>query len=448
MNNTHFLVLGLLGAYWPLSRGQSRETSANLKIRPNIILITGDDLGTQIGCYGDKFARTPAIDRMAMEGVRFNTTWVTASSSSPSRSSIFTSLYPHQNGQIGLSHLGFQSKETPRLPNLLKSAGYRTGILGKLHVAPESGFQFDMEMKDNWTIDVQRVVREAKLFIEEDTVKPFFLKISYFDPHEPNIDQILGSPAAVYKEGDVQAMGWVRGNKEVADKMAAHYYNAVARVDDGISRLMEYLKQSGMIKNTVILFVGDNGAAFNGGKTTCYEPGMSVPFIVYWKGGLLKAGQVRNELVSTIDIMPTILEICGVKIPEGLEGRSLIPQLKGQEFVEWRTFLFGEMNFHQPSNYNPMRTIRDSRYHLIQNLYAQDKPEWELYDLFTDPLERENIVGNPINAIQLNRLKIELNKWRVDTRDPLLDPATDKKWRELSQSVKGNDKIPPIMLIK
>lgn len=447
MNNTHLLVLGLLSAHWPLSDGNHGEAPGKVPQRPNIILITGDDLGNQLGCYGDKFARTPAIDKLAKEGVKFTTTWVTQSSCSPSRSSIFTGLYPHQNGQVGLAHMGFQSKETPRLPNLLKAVGYRTGILGKLHVAPESAFEFDLRLSQTWTTDVGRIVTETKSFLEQDSVNPFFLKISYFDPHFPLIDQVKGIPAKIYKEGEVSAMSWVRGNKEEADKKAPHFYNAVARVDNGISMLMEYLKQSGKLENTMIFFVGDNGADFNGGKTTCYEPGMSVPFIIYWKGGNIKAGQVRNELVSTIDIMPTILEACGVKAPEGLDGLSLLPLLKGEESVEWRKYIFGEMNFHMPSEYKPMRTIRDSRYHLIHKLYTPGKPEWELYDLITDPLERENIAENPIYSNQLNKMKQELDKWQVETSDPLLDPAIDKKWRDLSKSVKGNDRIPPVVLI-
>ena len=448
------------------------KAPGNLKSRPNIILITADDLGLEVGCYGDKFARTPTIDRLAKKGVRFSTAWITQSVCSPSRSSIFTGLYPHQNGQIGLSHLGFQAKETLRLPNLLKTAGYRTGIIGKLHVAPESGYEFDMWVRGNWsnegeimnfrkTRDIRKVVREAKPFIEDDSGSPFFLKISYLDPHPPFVDQLDGFPAKVYKEGDVQAMSWVRENKEVADKKAAHFYNCISRLDDGISMLMKVLKQSGKIENTMIIFVSDNGAPFTGGKQSCYDPGLRVPFIVYWKGGSLKAGQVRNEMVSAIDIMPTILEVCGVKIPEELPGRSLLPLLKGEQPSEWRNFLFGEMNFSAPKIYFPMRTVRNNRYHLIHNLDTTtnnyrlirldttNSPEWELFDLFKDPLEHENIAENPLYINQLNQLKKELNKWQVRTNDPLLDPANEKKWHELYEQEREKNRIdPPILIVK
>jgi len=425
------------------------QATAGQEERPNVILITADDLGQQLGCYGDKYARTPALDKLASEGVRFSTTWVSQSSSSASRSSIFTGLYPHQNGQVGLAHLGFYCRETPRLPNLLKAAGYRTGILGKLHVGPEENFQFDHEVKQNWTIDVKRVTREAMAFITSDEEKPFFLKISYFDPHGPLKDQVEGIPEKIYKQGEVPVMSWVRGNKESAQKQVASFYNATTRVDVGISLLMDELRRSGKIKNTLIIFVGDNGAAFTGGKTTCYDPGMEVPLIIYWEGGKIKTGQVRNDLVSTLDIMPTILEACGVKAPDNLEGSSLIPLLKGAAKPKWRNYMFGEMNFHEPHQYMPMRTVRNSRFHLINNLYEYKSPEWELYDLSADPDEVKNIANDPAYGKELAQLKGELAGWRKKTNDPLLDPETDKKWKELAQQAKGTNRFdPPIFLVK
>jgi len=422
---------------------------ARFENRPNIILITADDLGNQLGCYGDEYAKTPALDKLAEEGFRFKTAWVTQSSCSSSRSSIFTGLYPHQNGQVGLAHMGIFSKETPRLPNLLKEAGYRTGILGKLHVQPEENFEFDLELKRNWTIDVKRVAREAITFIESEDEKPFFLKISYFDPHHPWKDQVEGVPAKIFKEGDVKSPSWVRGNRERIDKQIASFYNQITRVDVGISLLMDELKESGRIENTMIIFLGDNGAPLPGGKGTCYEAGMEVPLIIYWQGGNIKNGEVSDELISAIDIMPTILDACSVKAPENLEGRSLLPILRGEKVSNWRRYMFGEMTFHEPRQYKPLRTVRDDRYHLIQNLYTTDKPEWELFDLVVDPDERENLAEDPAYSKQFKKLKRELDEWRKETNDPLLDPAVDEKWRELSIQVQETNRFdPPVYLVK
>ena len=433
----------------PSNLSRSDNVPAIIENRPNIILITADDLGNQLGCYGDEYAKTPALDKLASEGIRFKTAWVTQSSCSSSRSSIFTGLYPHQNGQVGLAHLGIFSKETPRLPNLLKEEGYRTGILGKLHVQPEENFDFDLELKQNWTIDVKRVAREAMAFIEGDDEKPFFLKISYFDPHHPFKDQVEGIPAETFEEGDVKTPSWVRGNRERINSQIASFYNQITRVDVGISLLMDELKRSGKIKNTMIIFLGDNGAPLPGGKGTCYEAGMEVPFIVHWEGGNIKSGEVSDELISAIDIMPTILEACGVKAPENLQGRSLLPILRGEKVSNWRRYMFGEMTFHEPKQYKPSRTVRDDRYHLIHNLYTTDMPEWELFDLLTDPDERENLAENPAYSTQLEKMKKELYKWRKDTNDPLLDPAVDKKWRELSMQVQETNRFnPPVYLVK
>lgn len=448
----------------PSSLSPPDYVPALIENRPNIIYITFDDISLQLGVYEDEYAKTPVLDKLASEGIKFNTTWVTQSSCSASRSSIFTGLYPHQNGQVGHSHLGIFMKETPLLPNLLKQTGYRTGILGKLHVGPEENFDFDLELKRNWTIDVQRVAREAMAFIESDDEKPFFLKISYFDPHHPWQDQVEGIPAETFEEGDVKTPSWVRGNRERIDRQIHSFYNQITRLDVGISLLMDELKRSGKIENTMIIFLGDNGAPLPGAKETCYEAGMAVPLIIYWEGGNIKNGQVRDELVSVIDIMPTILEACGVKAPENLLGRSLLPILRGEEVSNWRRYMFGEMNFHEPRQYKPARTVRDDRYKLIHNLYTtmredfqihpwqqsvNDMPEWELFDLLTDPDERENLAENPAYSKQLEKMKKELFKWRKDTNDPLLDPAVDKKWRELSKQVQETNRFdPPVYLVK
>jgi N-sulfoglucosamine sulfohydrolase len=440
-------VIGLISANLPFISCSTENRKDSDKSRPNIILITGDDLGLQLGSYGDKYARTPALDSLANEGVIFSTTWVTQSSSSPSRSSIFTGLYPHQNGQIGLAHLGFESTETPVLPNLLKAAGYRTGLLGKFHVAPGSAYKFDMIDQGNWSLDIRRVLNEAKQFIESDSVKPFFLKIGYYDTHEPFVDQVKGYPVNIYKEGEVKVMDWARGNRDSLSNVASHLYNALTREDNGVSMLVDYLKKAELLDNTMIIFLGDNGPDFAGGKVTCYDAGLRVPLIIYWKGGKIKTGQVRNELISTIDILPTILDACGVAIPDSLDGRSLLPLLHGETSVEWRSYLFGEMNFHQPANYKPMRTVRDNNFHLIHNLIRN--PEWEFFDLKNDPNEFINLAGDTSYSKLLDEYKKELYKWRVDTHDPLLNAETAQKWLEFSKKYTGNQPaVPPVVMVK
>ena len=157
--------------------------------RPNLLLITADDLGTQLSCYGDAIARTPRIDQLAAQSVQFTTAWVTQASCSPSRSSMFTGLYPHGNGQYGLANnkTEFRVHENlidQLLPNILKRAGYRTGIIGKLHVAPEGRFAFDERVKEGFgTRQVRKQSEHARDFISADSDKPWFLMFNVFDPH-------------------------------------------------------------------------------------------------------------------------------------------------------------------------------------------------------------------------------------------------------------------------
>ena len=155
----------------------------------NILLITADDLGIQLSCYGDPIAKTPNIDLLAQHSVRFQTAYVSQASCSPSRSTMFTGLYPHRNGQYGLANanVGFQVHQElydDLLPNVLKRAGYRTGIIGKLHVNPENQFQFDMRQGDGFgSRQVKKQLQYARDFLSQSNDRPWFLMFNLFDPH-------------------------------------------------------------------------------------------------------------------------------------------------------------------------------------------------------------------------------------------------------------------------
>jgi len=227
-------------------------------------------------------------------------------------------------------------------------------------------------------------------------------------------------------------------------------------MDAGIGLLMDELAAAGRADDTLVLFLGDHGPPFCRAKTTCYEAGLHVPIIVRWPGRA-KAGAVCDKLVSTVDILPTFLDAAGVEHPAGLAGRSLVPLLAGQD-VPWRETLCAEYTSHIPGGYYPRRSIRDGRYKLILNLLPDrpnpitavdgcgswrvsrdDKligtdarrafdtyhhpPAEELYDLREDPVEFHNLAGMPACAEILARLRQQLQSWREETDDPLLDPA-------------------------
>lgn len=397
---------------------------------PNIVLITADDLGLQLSGYGDTTVETPNIDSIGKDGVRFQNANVTQSSCSSSRSSMFTGTYPHQNGQVGLAHLGFTMNEAyPTVASLLHAARYRTGVIGKVHVNAPSAFAWDFQPDyKTWperTRDVRRVADTARQFIMAASA-PFFLKVSYLDPHPPLIDQVLGVPPAPILPRQITTNAWTGKPVPVAEKAAcAAYYNAVKRLDIGVGMLLSVLAETGVADNTLVLFLSDNGGGpVQGGKMDIYENGIRVPFLARFPlTG--RSAQVRSELVSTVDILPTILEAAGVlSAPPTQEqitagGRSLLPLIRG-ESVAWRQYLFAEMNYHSPELHRPSRSVRNSRYKLIHSYPPLERGVngIMLYDLKTDRLETRNLAADPAYSAIRDRLAAELAGWQARTDDP------------------------------
>ena len=457
----------------------------------NIVLVNTDDQGVQMGAYGDPLARTPNLDALAARSVLFENGYVTQASCSPSRSSFLTGLYPHQNGQIGLANLGYRMDEgVVNLPQLLHDAGYYNVILGKLHVNPESAFPFDFAQKDGKkTWDVRGLAQTVGEQIKAAGDKPFFFYVNYLDPHTPFQDSYQGIPETPQTPAQMKPFPFVpvpadELNPGVREQMAG-YYNGIARADAGIGLLLDELKKSGHENDTLIIFIGDHGAPFTRAKNSTYEAGLKVPFIVHWPGQT--QGHRDARLVSTIDIMPTILDAAQVKAPQGLPGASMRPLMAGGQ-TPWRTTLSAENNAHGSESWFPQRTIRDARFKLIYtinpgknpkpvgdggkpwlNLVKEQAtkdgtlagevfsrqleiPQWQFYDLQSDPWEFHNLAGEPQFAADEKRLKAELTRWRVETRDPLLDPQylaainaahaasdkprfDDKKWDETKPAV-------------
>jgi hypothetical protein len=193
--------------------------------RPNVVLITADDLGCELGCYGDQTVPTPHLDSLARDGALFERAFVTSASCSPSRSSIFPSLYPHQNGQIGLSHRGLSMHpDQVTLPALLKQAGYYTGVIGKAHVAPNDSLPFDFDtnprVPGSKLNDIPLATRLINEFFDARPDVPFFLLVAFFDPHHPpegnnnyTHDQIQGLPEHTVAPGDVKPFPFLKSAK-------------------------------------------------------------------------------------------------------------------------------------------------------------------------------------------------------------------------------------------
>lgn len=440
--------------------------------RPNVLFITSDDLGLQLSCYGDTVIETPHLDALAASGVQFDVAYVAQASCSPSRSAMFTGLYPHANGQYGLTatrtslhpHL-----HDATLPNILKRAGYRTGIIGKLHVAPDNSFKFDFR-GGNYidALDMKLVAERASKFMAQSDDQPFFLMVNYTDPHAYRPggtasntigdwsfrDRVKGIPETLVEPSEKTVLPFQRIDTPEQRKRVAGYYNCVKRMDIGVGLLLDELKRLGHADNSLVIFIGDHGPPFIRGKSTTYEGGLRIPFLVHWPG--VTKPMRSSAMVSTVDILPTILDAAGATTEIERHGRSLRPVLENAD-APWREYLVGEFHLHGPPWF-PQRAIRDARYKLIHNLLADsarpsgridgdigyqtsrderyagtpvraafdtfaNPPEFELYDLANDPWEFHNLAGNAEHAEAEQRMKTALEAWRHETDDPTLDPA-------------------------
>lgn len=452
--------------------------------RPNVLLIVSEDNGAELGCYGTPHVRTPNLDRLAQQGCRFNNAYVTHAVCSASRASFLTGLYPFQNGHIGLAtHRYAMFRNWASIPSILKDQGYRTGMIGKLHVNPESAFPLDFRAMTGSGFN-NRPMRKyadsaAEFFNASD--EPFFLAINYPDAHFPLLKQQHGLPEKPLTGDDVTApLPFIGADSPRLRQGTADYYNCLMRLDAGVGMLLSELEKAGKADNTLVIYIGDHGAQFSRGKATCYEGGLRIPMILWWPGQV-KPGTVRDELVSTIDILPTVIQAVRLPASESLPGRSLLPLAEGRDVI-WREYLFAERTAYHAASFFPQRTIRDERYKLILNLtperqnpvadnyrcqrgsffmYGTNQEEidaaaphvrqayatWpnppmvELYDLGNDPWEFRNLADEPQVADVKQRLMDELQQFRAEHGDPLLDPDKLKKLAEehdhVAQHAKG-----------
>ena len=424
----------------------------------NVLLIVSEDNGQELGCYGEPYVKTPNLDKLASEGVLFRNAYVAQAGCSQSRASFLTGLFPHQNGQIGLATWKFRmyDKNTPNIVRSLKEAGYRTGIIGKLHINPESAFPFDFEAigKSNFSRqDLPGYAREAKAFINAGD-EPFFLSINYPDAHRPFIPQVNGLPQEPLTGNEVEPLAYFGIDNPQLRQQTADHYNCMMRLDTLIGDILQVLEDSGKAKDTLVAYFADHGADMLRGKRTSYEGGTRIPFIIRWPGRA-KTQLVSTELVSLVDLVPTLLEATGAEPIPNLPGKSLMPLMKGDK-TDWRTHLFTEFHLHSAQNFYPQRTIRNDRYKLIVNLmpgrvnpgnqftknrFFEDlistidqapdlirsayhlmerPPKFELYDLKEDPYEFNNLAEDPNYWEIRSDLEKRLDAWRHETRDPML----------------------------
>ena len=317
----------------------------------NVIFIITDDESPTLGCYGNPVAKTPAIDAVAADGTVFLNAFATTASCSASRSVVMSGLHNHRNGQYGHQHSyhKFESWKTVvslALPRVMSGAGYRTGQIGKFHVGPEQVYRFDTYLKGNERNTVE-MAENSKKFITAADERPFFLYFATADPHrgggkdqnspselkpylfgnKPDRGAFPGVDEVFYEPGDMPIPAFLTDSPETREELS-HYYQSLSRVDQGVARLVEILKEADLYDKTIIVFTSDHGMAFSGGKTTVYEGGLRVPFVV--RNPYEKNRGVRHEaLISHIDITPSLLDFAG-----GLDQETNAPR----NFVEAKKY--------------------------------------------------------------------------------------------------------------
>ncbi len=387
----------------------------------NILLFVTDDESPNLGCYGDPVARTPSIDALAADGVRYSNAFATVASCSPSRSVILSGVHSHKNGQYGLQHrnhhfASFHNIASLTLPRVLAAEGYRTARCGKFHVAPEAAYHFESTLKGE-SRNVVRMAENCRAFLEQTSdERPFFLYFATNDPHRsgrvddtsqrrlkpnlfgnlPNGKAHAGVNEIVYDPADVPVPAFLSDTPETREELA-HYYQACVRIDQGLGRLVEILKETGQYDKTLIVFTSDHGMAFPGAKTTVYDAGLRVPFVVRSPYAELR-GIVSDALLSHVDITPSLLDFAGgldfesnaprkwrnadalwAGYPAAHENRNGDHRFESYQGKSWmhtvgdpsanhRESIFASHTFHEVQMYYPMRVVRDRRYKLIWNI--------------------------------------------------------------------------------
>jgi len=446
---------------------------------PNFILITADDLNyDSVGCYGCKIPQiTPHIDSLAAQGMRFTNAHVNIAVCQPSRQSLMTGRYPHRNGALGFDPIDVS---VPTLQESLSMAGFLNGILGKeKHLQPKYKFCWDYYITETQLASgagigrsPERYYRYAKSFFDQAVKqkKPFFLMANSHDPHRP----FAGSDQEKKSWGH-DLPGFTRriGSDEVAipdflpdlpdiRKEVGEYYTSVYRCDQTVGAVMKALKESGLDKNTMVMFLSDNGMSLPFAKANCYLNSTKTPWIITWPGRV-KPGTVDSEhFVSGIDFMPTILEAAGATAVQGMDGFSFLPLLFG-EIQTGRREVFTQFHKTFARRCFPMRCVQNRRFGYIFNFWAgktdamrmdstsgrtfkamqeasKSNPDIaarvklfeyrvpeEFYDFEKDPGALNNLISDPLYQSEIEQMRQLLQKYMTETNDPALEAFMDRE---------------------
>lgn len=484
MNKTSFLITQLRSKIYKISIiftfTIGLVSIALGQKQPNIIMFISDDLSQEdVGCYGNKDVNTPFMNKLALEGMRFTNAYAASPMCTPSRSVIFTGLYPFRNG-TQMNHFTVHAG-IPNLPQFLQKLGYRVVISGKIDVSPVENFPFEIIGKEFG----QYAPIENRLDRKKETVhmieehfktkpqQPICLIIAPWVPHVPWF------PNRDFDPQKLKLPDYLADTKETRQALAA-YYQSIGEADKMLGEVMQALDKAGKKDNTAMIFTSDQGVQFPSAKWTVYDRGLRVPLIIRWPGHV-KEGSVSNALVSLADITPTMIDMAGGDEIPGLDGRSFKNVLLNKK-KDHHKFIFAETSVepHFWYNYTPARSIITADgWHYIRNYhpglrfithidkvernefyfdswveksktdphakflldrYSYRPPE-ELFNLNTDRSEFKNLAYEPSYSKQLQTLQELLDKelQRQGETEAMILEGTLPQFFDQSYSIRQNN---------
>lgn len=423
----------------------------------NIIYFHTHDTGRYIQPYGYGVP-TPNLQQLAEDGTLFRQAFCAGPTCSPSRTGLLSGMSPHTAGMTGLAHRGFRMNDTSQhLASFLSRSGYETVLCGEQHEAPvaeidQLGYTRNLRALNTEKTHEAKDLKTAQLaadFIRESHDKPFFASVGLFNTHRavalfpetshPVDSRYVMPPHPMYDTPQ---------NREDM----AGFIASAGVADRCIGIVREALEQTGQWDDTIFIYTTDHGIAFPHMKCNLYDTGIGVSLIMHIPG--MGEGRVVDSLVSQVDLFPTLCDLLGLAKPDWLQGESMLPILKG-DADEIRSELFAEVSYH--ASYEPMRCIRTKRYKLIRFYDNHDelvmpniddgfskrflvesgirdrrRKKEMLFDLYLDPVERENLIDDPAYRAIAEELSEGLLSWMKRTGDPLLEggqvPLPEGAW--------------------
>ncbi len=450
----------------------------NLNASPNVVFFIADDVSwNDFGCYGNEGARTPNIDGLAENGMRFTNAYLTASSCSPSRASIVTGRYPHNNGKAAELHLPI-SDHLPWLSEVLREGGdYYTALSGKYHmkrVNPRDTPPFDHV--DGGRVEGNRGGHANWVSVTRNRPKdrPFFFWFAASDAHrgwDADADWRPDEYGPKIDPRVVTVPPFLVDSPQTRSDLAS-YYNEVTRFDHFIGKVVDELDDQGVLEDTLIFVLADNGRPFPRAKTRLHDSGMKTALVAHWPNGI-KSPAVSDSLVSVIDLAPTVIRAAGLKVEPTFQGVDLGPIFSNSD-KDVRRYAFSEHNWHdfealarsvrtqthlyifndrpafawegpadsvRSPSHKDLVAGRDARSLTAAQaeVFQAPRPEVELYDIANDPHQLYNLAGREEVSLVERKLARVLGQWRRATGDSVPDKiSVDEFSRETGTRVVEN----------